>query len=339
MQSRFDLTPKTTFQTRSVAEHFECVASLEELKKALARAREKGLEVHLIGGGANTLARSFVPGLVIEMGIKGFEVRATEEGVKVDLGAGEVIDSVIERLVDRGLGGIENLSAIPGTVGGAVVQNIGAYGCEIGPFVESVRVYDPEADAVRTLSNAECRFAYRHSVFKEPEGRGLVILGVTLDMGDPEAWRPTTSYKAVEEVLRRDDVRASTLTPSDMRRIVIDIRRERIPDPARIGNAGSFFTNPIVPTAVWREVIEAHPTLVWYTIDETRAKLGAGSLIDQAGLKGYCGERVGVHPDNALILVNLGEATGEDVLALKDMIVSRVEELYGVKLEMEPVVI
>ena len=339
MRQNVDLTGYTTFGCVSRAEYFCEVTTRDALKAAIDEAKALGLTIHCLGGGANTIAMPWVKGLVIKMAIPGFDVRREADGVTVRLGAGEDMDSVIARLVDQGLGGLENLSAIPGTLGGAIVQNIGAYGGEIGPFVESVQIYDSESGEVRDLTPEALHFDYRHSVFKEPEAKGWIILGATLRLGDPDRWRPTLSYKAVEEEIRQLGLDALSLTPRVMRDLITNIRWRKLPDPKKVGNAGSFFTNPKITTVHWRELIALQPTLAWYELDESYRKIAAASLIDLAGLKGLEHEHVAVHKTHALILVNRGRATGEDVLALAQAIKDRVYTLFGVHLEREPVVL
>ncbi len=336
MQFDVDLTPLTTFQTKSRAEAFCAVDSVEALANALSEAKAKGMSVNLLGGGANTIARAWVKGLTLKVAIPGVTVDVDDQNVcRVTVGAGETIDTVIGELVEKNLGGLENLSSIPGTVGGAIVQNIGAYGVEIGPFVETVTVYDMEEGRLLTLTQAECRFGYRHSVFKTPQGAGLVIVSVTLNLGNPKDWRPTVSYRAVEDALAHEE--NPTLTPAFMRRLIQGIRARKLPDPRVIGNAGSFFTNPVITTVHWRELISVHPNLPWYDLDDDHKKLAAAGLIEAAGFKGEGTENVGTYPHHALILVNRGGATGEDVERFAETIVERVEALFGVRLEAEPV--
>ena len=339
MRQDVDLTGYTTFGCVSKAQYFCEAHTLDELEQAVQEAKSLGLAIHCLGGGANTIVMPWVKGLVLKIALPGFDVSRDAEGVTVRLGAGEDMDSVIGRLVDQGYGGLENLSAIPGTVGGAIVQNIGAYGVEIGPFVESVQIFDTDSGEVRELAPEALHFDYRHSVFKESEAKSWIILGATLRLGDPDAWRPTLSYKAVEEEIRQLGLDTLSLTPRVMRDLITDIRWRKLPDPKQVGNAGSFFTNPKITTVHWRELISLQPTLAWYELDEGHRKIAAASLIDLAGLKGLEHEHVAVHKKHALILVNRGGATGEDVLALAQAIKDRVYTLFGVHLEREPVVL
>jgi UDP-N-acetylmuramate dehydrogenase len=328
----------TTLGTVSSAEFYAEADSLADLKALLAEAQSKGLRVHLLGGGANTVALSRVEGLVIRLAIKGFAIERREaDAVYVRAGCGERLDDVVRRTVEAGIGGLENLSAIPGTVGGAVVQNVGAYGVELAERFESAEVYDRVSGEVRTLDVTACDFSYRSSVFKKEAGRNLIVLSALFRL--PQPWKPETSYRDLAAYLQEKGIAEKDLTPAAVSAAVRDIRAKKLPDPAVIGNAGSFFTNPILPKVFWREVQAAHPTAVYYKLPGGRVKLSAASLIDIAGFKGCTRGRAGVYDRHALILVNRGGATGEEVLALADEIAAKVKEIFGVTLAREPVVL
>ena len=343
----------TTFGTRATAEAYAEASSLESLKELLALAAEQGLPVHFLGAGANTLAMSRVPGLVIRTAFKGIEKRpalvirtafkgiekrpAPDGGTLIRCGAGEIFDDIVKMTVAEGLGGLENLSAVPGTVGGAVVQNIGAYGVELAERLQSVTVWDAKAGEVRDLSTEECDFAYRHSILKTPAGEGLVVLSALLRL--PARWYPVTGYRDLDAEIAARGLTAGTLTPAALSDAVRAVRGRKLPDPARLGNAGSFFTNPIISKVHWRELLTKHPSLVYYKLGGGRMKLAAAWLIEAAGFKGAVRGNAGVYENHALILVNRGGASGEEVLALAEEIQRRVKELFGVTLAMEPVVL
>lgn len=334
----YPLDGLTTFGTRSEAEYYAECRSVDELEYLLTDAALNGRPVHFLGGGANTIARSRVAGLVIRMLIPGFELSAAPNGdVLVKVGAGETIDTVIRRTLDAGLGGLENLSAIPGTVGGAVVQNIGAYGVELAERLVSVTVYDRAEKTVRVLTLEECDFAYRHSIFKTPAGASLVVLSATLRL--PKVWTPVLGYKDLDAELAARGLTPEALDAKTVADLVRTVRARKLPDPAEIGNAGSFFTNPIVTKVFWRELLTKHPTLVSYKLGGSRMKLAAGWLIDAAGFRGAGTETVGVYDRHALILVNRGGATGEDVIAFSETIIEKVRRDFGVTLEREPVIL
>lgn len=336
IQAHRPLDGLTTFGTRSEADHYAEAGSLDELEAHLAEANANGLPVHFLGAGANTIAMSRVPGMTIRITIKGVEMSAALNGdVLVKCGAGEVFDDIVARTLKAGIGGLENLSAIPGTVGGAVVQNIGAYGVELAERLSSVTVYDRAEKVVRVLTVEECDFSYRHSIMKTEEGRNFVVLSVTLRL--PAVWTPVLGYKDLEAEIEARGLTAETVTAPVMSEIVRAVRARKLPDPAVIGNAGSFFTNPIVTKVHWHELLTKHPSLVYYRLGGGRMKLAAAWLIEAAGFKGLAEGPAGVYEHHALIIVNRGGATGEDVMALAERIQKRVFELFGVKLEMEPV--
>lgn len=336
IQAHRPLDGLTTFGTRSEADHYAEAGSLDELEAHLAEANANGLPVHFLGAGANTIAMSRVPGMTIRITIKGVEMSSAPNGdVLVKCGAGEVFDDIVARTLKAGIGGLENLSAIPGTVGGAVVQNIGAYGVELAERLSSVTVYDRAEKVVRVLTVEECDFSYRHSIMKTEVGRNFVVLSVTLRL--PAVWTPVLGYKDLEAEIEARGLTAETVTAPVMSEIVRAVRARKLPDPAVIGNAGSFFTNPIVTKVHWHELLTKHPSLVYYRLGGGRMKLAAAWLIEAAGFKGLAEGPAGVYEHHALIIVNRGGATGEDVMALAERIQKRVFELFGVKLEMEPV--
>jgi UDP-N-acetylmuramate dehydrogenase len=216
-------------------------------------------------------------------------------------------------------------------VGAAPIQNIGAYGAEIKDVFHSLTVFDTATGQVRTLDAAACRFGYRDSVFKHPEGAALIVLDVTFAL--PKAWQPNLRYAELASELAGVDAP----TPRQVGDAVIAIRRRKLPDPAEIGNAGSFFKNPVVPGAQCARLLATHPKLVHHAQPDGSEKLAAGWLIDQCGWKGRSIGPAGVYPKQALVLVNNGGATGEDVVRLARAIQADVLERYGVQLEPEPV--
>ena len=332
------LDAMTTFGLHSTADFFARAQNAQELDALIGWADERGLPVKFLGGGANTIAKSRVEGLVIRVEIKGF---ATEEAPNGDLlvkvGAGEVFDDIVRRTVAEGRGGLENLAAIPGTVGGAVVQNIGAYGVELAERLVSVTVWDRSEKAERVLSVPECDFAYRHSVLKTPAGRDFVILGATLRL--PKVWTPILGYRDLDAELKLEERSVETLTAAEVEAAVRAVRGRKLPDPRVIGNAGSFFTNPIVTKVFWHELLTVHPNLVYYKLGGGRMKLAAAWLIEAAGFKGAKTGAVGVYDKHALIVVNHGGATGEDIIAFSDAIIAKVKQEFGVTLEREPVIL
>lgn len=327
----------TTFHLRAKAAAYAEVRTLADLKAAFAYADARRLPVHLLGGGANTVAMPKVAGLVLRIALKGFAMEETADAWLVHAAAGETLDSVVSRSLEKA-GGLENLAAIPGTIGGAVVQNVGAYGLELADRFESCRVFNRRTGEVSVLDAEACDFAYRSSVFKDAKrGADWVVIDATLRL--PKAWQPVAGYKALADELERTGGAGAALTPQRIEAAVRAVRARKLPDPARTGNAGSFFKNPIVTETKARELLEKNPALVTYAIGGGRVKLAAGWLIEAAGLKGFKLGEAAVSPQHALILINAGHADGRDVKALAAEIERRVMARYGVKLEPEPVFI
>lgn len=328
------LAALTTFHLRANAEAWVEVASLEDIRDALSVARGHGWQTTILGGGSNVVPMPLVPGLVIHPVFRGIHEAQSESGsLIVVAGAAEALDDLVRCTVGKGLGGLENLAAIPGSVGGAVVQNAGAYGVEMAERIAWVRVYDPDIDDFRTLTPTECDFGYRTSIFKSKAGSRLIITEAAFVL--PQIWQPVTAYKGLSSLFADRD--PASVTPAEVETAVRNLRAQKLPDPSQTGSAGSFFKNPVVTKLKARELITLHPNLVSYPLAGGRAKLAAGWLIEAAGLKGLSSGDAAVWPAHALILINRGRATGEDVLKLGREIAERVERRFGVVLEPEPI--
>ena len=328
------LAALTTFHLRANAEAWVEVASLEDIRDALSVARGRGWQTTILGGGSNVVPMPLVPGLVIHPVFRGIHEAQSESGsLIVVAGAAEALDDLVRCTVGKGLGGLENLAAIPGSVGGAVVQNAGAYGVEMAERIAWVRVYDPDIDDFRTLTPTECDFGYRTSIFKSKAGSRLIITEAAFVL--PQIWQPVTAYKGLSSLFADRD--PASVTPAEVETAVRNLRAQKLPDPSQTGSAGSFFKNPVVTKLKARELITLHPNLVSYPLAGGRAKLAAGWLIEAAGLKGLSSGDAAVWPAHALILINRGRATGEDVLKLGREIAERVERRFGVVLEPEPI--
>lgn len=328
------LAALTTFHLRANAEAWVEVASLEDIRDALSVARGRGWQTTILGGGSNVVPMPLVPGLVIHPVFRGIHEAQSESGsLIVVAGAAEALDDLVRCTVGKGLGGLENLAAIPGSVGGAVVQNAGAYGVEMAERIAWVRVYYPDIDDFRTLTPTECDFGYRTSIFKSKAGSRLIITEAAFVL--PQVWQPVTAYKGLSSLFADRD--PASVTPAEVETAVRNLRAQKLPDPSQTGSAGSFFKNPVVTKLKARELITLHPNLVSYPLAGGRAKLAAGWLIEAAGLKGLSSGDAAVWPAHALILINRGRATGEDVLKLGREIAERVERRFGVVLEPEPI--
>jgi len=295
--------------------------------------------VVILGGGSNVVLPQHLDALAVQVALPGIRLlEARPDAWVVEAGAGESWHGFVSACVERGWDGLENLALIPGTVGAAPVQNIGAYGVELADRFLGLSAWDLRAGRMVEISAEDCRFGYRDSVFKH-ELAGLLIVAVRFAL--PRPWRPVLDYPD----LRAHPALASSASASahgaqprarDVFEAVCAIRRVKLPDPAVLGNAGSFFKNPVVDAEVCRALAARFPGLVWYAQPDGRCKLAAGWLIDQCGWKGRRVGAVGVHERQALVLVNYGGATADELLALAAAIRDDVRGRYGVDLEMEP---
>lgn len=315
-----------------MAERFVRVASDRDVIEAVDLADKQGLELTIIGGGSNLVLTRDVPGLVMFIASKGVQVLGDDgETAIVEAAAGEGWDPFVQRTLALGLRGLENLSLIPGTVGASPIQNIGAYGVELKDVLVGVSAYDRHQRVVRELTLADCGFGYRDSRFKREPGRWIVLrVRVSLSRSAPL----NLAYGAVRE--RLACAKGDEPSALDVARAVCAIRREKLPDPAIVGNAGSFFKNPVVDGIQAQALAARWPDLVRYEQPDGRVKLAAGWLIDRAGWKGYRDGDAGVHRAQALVLVNHGQASGADILALARLIQRDIAARFGVALEIEP---
>ncbi|MDX1633044.1 MAG: UDP-N-acetylmuramate dehydrogenase [Marinobacter sp.] len=335
MRGDVQLQELTTLKVPGRARYFVRVTSLAELQGARAWAREKGVDTLLVGGGSNLVLQGDVDGLVIHMAIAGRSWdQVTQDSAVLVLGAGENWHSAVLYAAASGYRGIENLALIPGTTGAAPVQNIGAYGVELKDTLVTVTALDWQTGERVILANADCRFAYRDSLFKQMPGRYVIVeVRLRLSRKKPLAlgYGDLVSYFS-------NHPHPNTLTPLEVAEAVMAVRRRKLPDPEQMPNVGSFFKNPVVPETKWRSLVEAYPDIVAYPADG-EVKLAAGWLIDRCGWKGYRNRTVGVHNRQALVLINHSGGTGDDVLALAARIREDVLTTFGVELEMEPRVV
>jgi UDP-N-acetylmuramate dehydrogenase len=328
-----DLQPLNTFGLPGRARWLAEVAGEPDLRELMARPEWAAPRL-ILGGGSNLVLSGDFDGLVLRVAVPGRRLAGEEESAwLVEAGAGEPWHGFVRWTLEQGWPGLENLSLIPGTVGAAPVQNIGAYGLELAERFAWLEAVDLASGALLRLDGPACRFAYRDSLFKQ-EGVGrYLIVRVTFRL--PKAWRPVTAYADLARELAARGLAAPTAT--DISEAVIAIRRRKLPDPAEIGNAGSFFKNPVVPATTHARLRLAHPGLPAYSQADGAMKLAAGWLIDQCGWKGRAMGPVGTHPNQALVLVNRGGATGADVRRLAAAIQADVRARFGVELEPEPV--
>ncbi|WP_454722876.1 MULTISPECIES: UDP-N-acetylmuramate dehydrogenase [Cupriavidus] len=314
------------------------VRSEADLRQALADPRAQGLPLVVLGGGSNVVLTRDLDALVLLMEIPGYSITTVSEdddAFLVTAGAGENWHGLVCRTIADGMPGLENLALIPGTAGAAPIQNIGAYGVELRERFHSLRAWDRQAGEFATLTREQCRFAYRDSLFKA-EGRDrYVITAVTLRL--PRPWQPVLGYAELAREIALDP--DAPVTAARVRDAIVAIRSRKLPDPAEIGNAGSFFKNPVVSAAQRDALLAEHPGLVSHVQPDGSYKLAAGWLIDQCGLKGLREGAVGVYGKQALVLVHHGGGNGQELLALARRIAETVAARFGVRIEPEPVIL
>ena len=332
LQVDASLKPFNSFGVDVRARLFAEAHNDDEVREALQYCAERELPLLVIGGGSNVLLTQDVQALVLRMATRG--IRVIEDGgqrVMVEAEAGEVWHAFVLWTLAQGFAGLENLSLIPGTVGAAPMQNIGAYGVEIKDVFAGLTALDRQTGQLRDFTLEECNFGYRDSVFKQHPGRWL-ILRVRFALS--RAARLHLEYGPVRQRLSEQGIHQPTAT--DVSRAISSIRSEKLPDPAVLGNAGSFFKNPVVSSALAAELKLTHPNLVGYPQADGQVKLAAGWLIETAGWKGFREDDAGVHRLQSLVLVNYGAATGLQLLSLAQRIQEDIARRFNVQLEMEP---
>jgi UDP-N-acetylmuramate dehydrogenase len=336
LEARASLLALNAFAVPATAQWLGRVRDANDLRALYGDPRVRDLPKLVLGGGTNVLFTSDFPGLVVRVETQGLAEQASAGAARLfSVGAAESWHGVVERLVGSGAGGLENLALIPGSAGAAPVQNIGAYGLELAERLYSVRAWDSASGSEVELAPEQCAFGYRDSLFKHaPPGR-YVILSLTLAL--PRRWEPVFGYAELERELKSHGIERPG--PNEIFEAVCAIRRRKLPDPRQIGNAGSFFKNPVVGREKQLELIDRFPSLVSYALAGGRFKLAAGWLIESCGLKGATRGRAGVYEQQALVLVNRGGASGREILELAREIQQRVREKFGVELEPEAVIV
>jgi len=323
----------TTFRVGGTARFFCRAKSIEDVKRAIAYARERELPFFVLGGGSNILmSDDGFAGLVVKIEINGVEFKDEGEIVEVVAGAGESWDALVALTVERGLHGLENLSLIPGTVGAAPVQNIGAYGAEVKETVRSVEAIDRTSGDVRIFSNGECRFAYRDSIFKHEEGKRFTITRVAFALRKNAPLK--TDYKDVREYFISKKIVTPTL--SQVRAAVVDIRQAKLPDTRDVGTAGSFFKNPVIAKERFEALKKKFPELPGHEGAEGMIKVPLGYILDKiCNFKSAREGDAGVWKNQALVLVNFGSASAQEIRALSEKMAIAVKEKTGIDIEPE----
>jgi UDP-N-acetylmuramate dehydrogenase len=320
---RFPLQQYNSFAIECFTEHFQTIKSLKDIERGDAQLQKQSV---IIGSGSNILFVEKVTPPIIHMQLKGIKVIEDTDRYKITVGAGENWHALVKFTVDHNIAGLENLALIPGTVGAAPIQNIGAYGVEFSSVCERVQWYDFDTKQIIEFDNATCQFGYRDSIFKQKLKNTGIVTSVTLSL--IKSWRPMLNYQGLEHL-------PAFISSKEIYQRVIQIRQSKLPNPSNLPNAGSFFKNPIIARTKLLQLQEEYPTIVFYPISDESVKVAAGWLIEQAGFKGYRFKNVGVHDKQSLVLVNFSQGSGKELLHLAQLIQQKVYEKFGILLEPE----
>jgi UDP-N-acetylmuramate dehydrogenase len=325
------LKHRNSFGLDSMAEFAYEITSADQLPALMKELGDKKLAWHVLGGGSNVILPELLPGATLLINIAGQElVKSDDANSWLEVGAGVNWHEFVSWTLEHNLPGFENLALIPGTVGAAPIQNIGAYGVEVEEYIDSIEAFDSAAHAFVTLPKEACQFAYRNSYFKQNPNR-FIVTKVVFKI--PKAWQARLQYADLAKQFAESNSNPSAKQIFDA---VCAIRSNKLPDPKVIGNAGSFFQNPIVSTKQCEQLSKQFPNLISYSDDNGKRKLAAGWLIDQCGFKGKRIGTVGVYEKQALVLVNHGGGTSTDILNLANSIQEEVLKKFNVQLEIEP---
>jgi len=331
IQQNISLKPYNTFGIDAKAKYFVSINSITELKDVLQSKDYP--DKFILGGGSNMLLTKDIDTLVIHLNLKGIEILSEKNDiVLVKANAGENWHEFVLWCLKHNFGGIENLSLIPGNVGSAPIQNIGAYGVELKDVFVSCEAIDVNSLILKTFTNKDCKFDYRESIFKQDVKGKFIITSVTFQLSK-ENHKLHTEYGAISSQLKEMNIEKPTI--QDVSKAVITIRQSKLPDPKEIGNSGSFFKNPIISTQHYNSLKTIFPEIPSYIISEKEVKVPAGWLIEKAGFKGKTFGNYGVHKHQALVLVNYGGATGKDILKLAKLIQKTVKQIFNIEIETE----
>jgi UDP-N-acetylmuramate dehydrogenase len=331
VQKNKSLKPYNTFSIDVEANYFAEILSEQDLKDVLKSDLIKEQNLLVLGGGSNVLFTKDFDGLVVKVSIPGISDVVEGNEVIVTAGAGVIWNDLVKYCVQNGFAGIENLSLIPGTVGASPIQNIGAYGVELKDVFKSCVAYEITTSEKKVFNFEDCHFGYRDSVFKNELKGQYIITSVSFKLSTSA--KINTQYGAIQEELKNKGIDAPTI--ADVSNVVSEIRVAKLPDPSTIGNAGSFFKNPVIAKDRFEMVKLAHPNVVHYPAPDNKIKLAAGWLIEQCGFKGVVAGQTGTWKNQALVLVNHGGATGGEVYSFSEQIINDVDAKFGVKLERE----
>ena len=318
----YSLLAHNTFGIDARCSRFLEYETAVEAQQVANILRETSLPYIIIGGGSNLLLTRDFPGIVVHSAVKGWDIA----GCRMACGSGETWDDIVAISLQNGLYGAENLSLIPGDVGASAVQNIGAYGAEAKDFIREVHAIEIATGRLCVIDREDCQYGYRQSRFKQEWKNRFLITMVVYEFSD--SFQPRLDYGNIRSELERRGIVEPT--PQQLRQVIIDIRNAKLPDPKLQGNAGSFFMNPVVSRQKYEELAAQYPQMPHYTVDAQHEKIPAGWMIEQCGWKGKSLGRAGVHDKQALVLVNLGGATGQEVVGLCEMIRHDVYEKFGI---------
>jgi len=330
IEENYSLEQHNTFHIPAKTRWFMEYQDEEELGRILRDEYfQECISLH-IGAGSNLLFLNDYNGIIIHSCIKGITtLEETDEDILIRVGAAEIWDEVVNYTVSKGWGGIENLSNIPGETGAAALQNIGAYGVEIKDVVETVEAYNQLTFEKKVFTNAECEYGYRYSFFKNEENEPYIITYVTLRL------KKNPQYYCLDYGPLKEELDGKELSPTALRNAIIYIRETKLPDPEKLGNAGSFFMNPIISVEQFNKLKTSYPDMPSYIIDDNQIKIPAGWLIEKCGFKGRTHGTVGVYEKQALVLVNLGGAKGDEIALVAESIRMAVVNQFGIELTPE----
>lgn len=329
IQTDINLQPYNTLNISARAKLFASIESEKQLKTILNSTAIENEQIFVLGGGSNILFADDFDGLIIHVNIKGREiVRETDEHIFLRIGAGENWHELVRYCVEQGWGGIENLSLIPGMVGAAPIQNIGAYGAELKDVFVSLDSLEINSGNKRSFNKDECRFGYRDSIFKNELKGKVIVTAVVLKLSKyPEI---NTSYGAIKTRLEEKGISDPGIR--EISDTVIEIRNSKLPNPDDIGNAGSFFKNPVISEKTYNQLQQEYPEIPGYQVDDHSVKVPAGWLIEETGWKGKIVGNAGTYKQQALVIVNHGGASGNEILELADAIRASVKDEFGIEL-------
>jgi UDP-N-acetylmuramate dehydrogenase len=330
IDEQISLKQLNTFGINVLADYFVSLTSIEDVKEYIAMKSFKRADKLILGGGSNLLFTGNFKGIIIRPNILGIEILAEDDThLEVKVGAGENWDNFVAWSVEKDLGGLENLSLIPGNVGACPIQNIGAYGAEVKDSVLAVEGYNIDNGKPFKIGNFDCEFGYRTSIFKTKYFENAIITHVIFRLNKIHEYK--TGYGSMENELKK----LGETNLSNIRQAIINIRSEKLPDPSIIGNAGSFFKNPVVNAGKAMRLKEEFPDIAFYPVNKKASKIAAAWLIEKCGWKGYRNGDAGVHNRQPLVLVNHGNAKGIEILELAHKIQESVRDKFDIELEME----